>query len=97
MSDSADMSALSGRPSLRIRRTRASWPFSIDSSRRSRVNQARIFERFERAVSYRHYGGFGVGLWIARELVEAHGGTIRVNSAVGEGASFTIDLPKASE
>jgi PAS domain S-box-containing protein len=56
-------------------------------------DQDRIFERFERAVSDRHFGGFGVGLWIAREAVEAHGGTIRVSSRPGEGAEFTIELP----
>jgi PAS domain S-box-containing protein len=55
--------------------------------------QERIFERFERAVSDRHFGGFGVGLWIAREAVEAHGGTIRLSSRPGEGALFTVELP----
>jgi signal transduction histidine kinase len=56
----------------------------------------RVFERFERAVSVRHYGGLGLGLWIVRRLVEAHGGTIHVRSTLGEGSTFTIDLPLAS-
>lgn len=56
-------------------------------------DQKRIFERFERAVSDRHFGGFGVGLWVARQAVEAHGGTIRLSSRQGEGAEFTIELP----
>ncbi|XSE93955.1 PAS domain S-box protein [Pseudomyxococcus flavus] len=56
------------------------------------ASQARIFERFERAAS-RNYGGLGLGLFITRRLVEAHGGTIRVESRPGEGATFTIDLP----
>jgi PAS domain S-box-containing protein len=56
-------------------------------------DQARIFDRFERAVSSRHYGGLGLGLWIARQVVEAHGGQIRVTSAPGEGAEFTVELP----
>src|SRR5262249_41455229 len=56
-------------------------------------DQVRIFERFERAVSSRHYGGFGLGLWIARELTQAHGGRIEVTSTPGQGATFTISLP----
>jgi len=55
---------------------------------------SRIFERFERAVSVRHYGGFGIGLWIVREIVQALGGTIEVESAPGQGATFTITLPR---
>jgi signal transduction histidine kinase len=55
--------------------------------------QARIFEKFERAVPREHYGGFGLGLWIARQLVAAHGGAIRVESTVGVGSTFTIELP----
>ncbi len=55
--------------------------------------QTRIFERFERAVPSQHYGGFGIGLWIVRQVVEAHGGTIRVESAAGAGTTFTVELP----
>lgn len=57
-------------------------------------NQARIFGRFERAVSSRHYGGFGLGLWIARQTVGALGGSIRVESTPGAGAVFTVELPR---
>jgi len=53
----------------------------------------RIFERFERAVSVRHYGGFGIGLWLVREIVQALGGTVEVKSALGQGATFTVTLP----
>jgi signal transduction histidine kinase len=56
-------------------------------------DHARIFERFERAVGAHNYGGFGLGLWIARQLVQAHGGTISVESALDQGASFTLTLP----
>jgi len=59
--------------------------------------RARIFEKFERAVPRQHYGGFGLGLWIARQLVVAHGGSIRVESEVGEGSTFTIELPLGGE
>jgi signal transduction histidine kinase len=54
---------------------------------------ARIFARFERAASARQYGGLGLGLYIARQLVEAHGGRITVSSAPGKGATFTVMLP----
>jgi PAS domain S-box-containing protein len=55
--------------------------------------QARIFDRFERAVSARHYGGFGLGLWIVRQIVEASGGHIAVESQPGKGSTFSVDLP----
>jgi signal transduction histidine kinase len=57
-------------------------------------DQKRIFGRFERAVPAQHFGGLGLGLYIAREIVEAHGGTIRVASEPGSGTTFTIDLPR---
>lgn len=56
-------------------------------------DQARIFGRFEQAVGRRAHGGSGVGLWIVRTIVEAHGGTIGVKSAPGAGATFTVELP----
>jgi signal transduction histidine kinase len=59
------------------------------------ADQARIFQRFERAVSERHYGGFGLGLWITRQVVEAMGGSIQVVSRLGEGATFTVELPRS--
>jgi signal transduction histidine kinase len=55
-------------------------------------HQVRIFEPFERAVSDHNYGGFGLGLWITRQIVEAHGGQIRVESAPGRGATFVVEL-----
>jgi PAS domain S-box-containing protein len=54
----------------------------------------RIFGRFERAVSDRHYGGLGLGLYITRQIVEALGGTVGVRSAPGAGATFTVELPR---
>ncbi|ATB29637.1 ATP-binding protein [Melittangium boletus] len=58
------------------------------------VDQPRIFERFERAVTDRQFTGLGLGLWISREIIDAHGGSIQVHSAPGEGATFTVELPR---
>ena len=53
----------------------------------------RIFERFERAASTRHFGGLGIGLYVVREIVTAHGGTVGVESSRGGGARFSLTLP----
>jgi PAS domain S-box-containing protein len=58
------------------------------------ADQERIFDRFERAVSASSYGGLGLGLYIARQIVDALGGTIRVQSVPGAGARFTVELPR---
>lgn len=54
-----------------------------------------LFERFHRArnVSSRYYGGLGLGLYIARAIVEAHSGAITVKSEEGRGSTFTMRLP----
>jgi PAS domain S-box-containing protein len=54
---------------------------------------ALIFERFERAASMRHYGGLGLGLYVVRQVVEAHGGSVTASNALGGGACFTVRLP----
>ncbi len=59
-------------------------------------DQERIFERFERLISVRHFGGFGLGLWIVRQIVEAHGGRVQVQSAPGEGSTFTVQVPRSA-
>lgn len=55
----------------------------------------RIFRRFERAVSQRHYGGLGLGLYIVHRIVKAHGGKVYVDSQPGQGAIFSVELPPA--
>jgi PAS domain S-box-containing protein len=57
-------------------------------------DQARIFDRFERAVSSRHFGGLGLGLYISAQILRAHHGSLRVESTPGSGACFIIDLPR---
>jgi len=56
----------------------------------------KIFERFERGESSRYVSGLGLGLYLVKEIVQAHGGTINVESRPGFGAKFIIDLPLVS-
>jgi hypothetical protein len=55
----------------------------------------RIFERFERATGMHNHGGLGLGLYVSREIVRAHGGTIVGRNPEGGGACFAIRLPLA--
>jgi PAS domain S-box-containing protein len=56
-------------------------------------NLERIFNRFERAVDPNEVCGLGLGLFIAQRIVKAHGGNISVESQLGNGASFIVELP----
>jgi two-component system OmpR family sensor kinase len=59
----------------------------------SRVDQMRIFEPFERTRGASRHSGFGIGLWLVRELVDAMGGLIDITSAPNAGSTFTITVP----
>jgi signal transduction histidine kinase len=54
--------------------------------------QGRLFGRFERLGNTGRPGA-GLGLYIVRQLVEAHGGSIHLASSPGQGATFTVELP----
>jgi signal transduction histidine kinase len=58
-------------------------------------DQQRLFDGFFRTSTtvQQHFPGSGLGLYIARAIVEAHGGSITVRSEPGEGASFRVELP----
>lgn len=59
----------------------------------SKENQARIFQQFERVSATHVVAGLGLGLFISEQIVVAHGGSITVDSALGEGSTFTVSLP----
>lgn len=59
----------------------------------AREDQKRIFERYERVGTSHDKNSLGVGLYIVREIVNAHGGVVRVDSAVAAGSRFAVELP----
>ena len=56
-------------------------------------NLERIFNRFERAVTANEVSGLGIGLFITKQIIDLHGGTIRVESELGQGSTFIVELP----
>jgi signal transduction histidine kinase len=58
-----------------------------------REEHGMIFEKFGRAKGGAGRSGTGLGLFIARSIAEAHGGTVEVRSVLGQGATFTLTLP----
>ena len=85
-----------GRPiDVRVRKRDGAAQLSVED-RGIGIEQARlarVFERFERGVPFTHYGGLGLGLYIARAIVLAHGGSIRADSTPGIGSTFSVELP----
>jgi signal transduction histidine kinase len=58
------------------------------------AEQQRIFQRFVRGAAAEGKGGLGIGLYLCRSIMDRHGGAIGVDSTVGDGAAFWIDLPR---
>jgi signal transduction histidine kinase len=56
-------------------------------------DQRRIFQKFERTTGAKRFAGFGLGLWIVEQIVDAHGGRVSVSSVLGEGSTFVVWLP----
>ncbi|WP_437614816.1 HAMP domain-containing sensor histidine kinase [Sorangium sp. So ce834] len=87
-----------GKPiSIEVRATRARARLIVRDHGMgiAREDHERIFARFERAVPAERFGGLGLGLYIAHAAARAHGGAIRVESELGRGAVFIVDLPLA--
>jgi len=63
------------------------------------ADQARVFDRFQRSAEGRseEQGAIGLGLPLARQFIEAHGGTVQLQSKPGEGTTVTIRLPRTAE
>ncbi|MGO3090486.1 MAG: sensor histidine kinase, partial [Galactobacter sp.] len=60
-------------------------------------DQSGIFQRFTRGARTGNTPGRGLGLAIVSRIAQAHGGTVSVESALGEGSVFTLDLPLRTE
>ncbi len=82
---------------VELRAVRGSWRLAVTDSGIGipRQDLDRIFERFYRVdiARSRATGGTGLGLSIVRHAVERHGGTVAVRSILGEGSTFTVELP----
>ncbi len=58
-------------------------------------DQEKIFQRYERGLLAREVSGLGLGLFISQQIIAAHGGRIWVESEIGKGATFFVDLPRS--
>jgi len=84
------LKALDGAVELQVRDTGVGIP---------KEHREHVFERFHRIENtrVRTYEGTGIGLALVQELVKLHGGSVRVESAVGAGSTFTVTIPSGTE
>ena len=61
------------------------------------ADQARVFQEFTQLEAGRDAGGTGLGLAVTRQLVEAMGGRVGLRSRLGQGSTFTLQLPALPE
>ena len=74
----------------------AKWIVEVLRSKGDEAALSRIFERFERASSSRHYSGFGLGLYFVRQIVLGHGGQVSARNLPEGGACIEVRLPLGS-
>ena len=90
-----------GRVEIRATHRGGAFEIAVDDTGPgiAEADQARIFEEFQQvdATSTRTKGGTGLGLAIARRIVEMHGGTLTVDSKLGEGSTFLVRVPVKAE
>jgi signal transduction histidine kinase len=65
----------------------------------AKEDQARLFTRFGRIEnrSTMHTSGIGLGLWLSREIARMHDGDLKVDSEVGQGSTFTLEIPLSTK
>ncbi len=81
----------------RLMKNRFVSPFRIRGRGIPEEYLPKIFDRFFRVPGQEHETGIGLGLSIVKEIVEAHGGSVSVESRVGEGSTFSFTLPRADK
>ncbi len=89
-----------GKPiEMSVRRVRTAIHISVQDHGIgiARTDFEKLFDPFERLASIRNYAGLGLGLYVAQQVISAHGGRIEVVSEPGEGARFTVILPDVVE
>jgi signal transduction histidine kinase len=82
------------RVSLVQRKTKITFSVQDQGYGISPEDQKRIFQRFQRAVPASEVSGIGLGLFIAKEIVEAHNGKITVKSEIGQGSTFKVNFKR---